>query len=60
MVKMNQVDTSRGQTRINGVPVSQMNEDEAKKKLRSLARDYKRVKQEKEKWRNKVKRYLGF
>jgi len=37
-----------------------MNEDEAKKKLRSLARDYKRVKQEKEKWRNKVKRYLGF
>jgi len=60
MVKMNQVDTSRGQTRINGVPVRQMNEDEAKKKLRSLARDYKRVKREKENWRNKAKRYLGF
>lgn len=57
---MNQVGTRRGDVTINGVPVSRMDEEEARRKLREVAKDLRRVQREKEDWRKKARRYMAF
>lgn len=56
---MKHVSHSRSRTVINGKRVSEMSEEEAKRNLRELARDFEHVKRERDNWRKKVKRYVG-